>query len=58
MKNANPRKMALWLVPKEDLTPFGEPLARLGFDSPTFRWFAFDNVTLIGPKGSRRCLTS
>ena len=27
-------------MPKEDLTPFGEPLARLGFDSPTFRWFA------------------
>ena len=53
MKNANPRKVALWLVPKEDLTPFGEPLARLGFDSPTFRWFASDNVTLIGPKGSR-----
>ena len=37
MANANPRKVALWLAPKEDLTPFGEPLARLGFDSPTFR---------------------
>ena len=52
MRNANRWKVALWLVPTVDLTPFGEPLARLGFASSTFRWFASFSPTLIGDEGS------
>ena len=40
MRNANRWKVAYLLVRNEDFTFSGKPLTRLGFDPPTFRWFA------------------
>ena len=38
------RRVARVLVPKEDFTPFGGPLTRLGFNSPTLRSLGTGNI--------------